>query len=84
MIASAKCNVATCVDRADGWGERASAAALTVGLIFWLLFYQEKSNGKLAYHSPENIAAHELGKIAGDRSVLGFGKIGIVIEQVHG
>ena len=84
MIASDKCHDAACVDRADGWGERASAAALTVGLIFWLLFYQEKSNGKLAYHSPENIAAHELGKIAGDRSVLGFGKIGIVIEQVHG
>ena len=32
-----------CVGKADGWGERACAAALTVGLIFWILFYQEKS-----------------------------------------
>ena len=28
-------------------GEQACAAALTVGLIFWLLFDQAKSNGKI-------------------------------------
>ena len=28
---------------ADGWGVQACAAALTVGLIFCQLFYQEKS-----------------------------------------
>ena len=62
----------------------ACAAALTVGLIFWLLFYQEKSNGKLAYHSPENVAAHELGKMAGDGSVLRLGQVRVVVEQAHG
>jgi hypothetical protein len=31
------------VGKADGWGEQACTAALTVGLIFWILFYQEKS-----------------------------------------
>ena len=29
------CYVAACVGKADGLGERACAAALTVGLIFW-------------------------------------------------
>ena len=28
-----------CVGNADGWGVRACAVALTVGLIFWLLFH---------------------------------------------
>ena len=29
------CHVGACVGKADGWGERACAAALSVGLIFW-------------------------------------------------
>ncbi len=33
-----------CGGKADGWGEQACAAALTVGLIFWLLFDQAKSD----------------------------------------
>ena len=33
-----------CEGYADGWGVRACAVALTVGLIFWSLFYQEKSD----------------------------------------
>ena len=37
-----------CVGIADGWGERASAAALTVGLIFCTLFYPEKSVRKMS------------------------------------
>ena len=41
-------DVAACEGKADGWGERACAAALTVGLIFWILFYQEKSIGKIS------------------------------------
>jgi hypothetical protein len=32
-----------CVGLADGWGEHACAAALTVGLIFCTLFHQGKS-----------------------------------------
>ena len=35
-----------CVGIADGWGERAGAAALTVGLIFCRLFDQAKSRKK--------------------------------------
>ena len=32
-----------CEGNTDGWGEQACAVALTVGLIFWLLFhYREK------------------------------------------
>jgi len=34
---------AACGSRADGWGVRACAAALTVGLIFCTLFHQGKS-----------------------------------------
>jgi hypothetical protein len=29
---------AACGGKADGWGVRAGAVALTVGLIFWLFF----------------------------------------------
>ena len=32
------CQDAACGGKADGWGVRVCAAALTVGLIFWLLF----------------------------------------------
>ena len=44
--------VAACVGKADGWGVRACAVALTVGLIFWLLFDQAKSNRKKTQPSP--------------------------------
>ena len=39
-----------CGGLADGWGERACAAALTVGLIFWFLFHlrEKEQNEKLA------------------------------------
>ena len=42
-----------CGGKADGWGEQACAAALTVGLIFWLLFDQAKSNRKKAFSKME-------------------------------
>jgi hypothetical protein len=42
-----------CGGHADGWGEHACAAALTVGLIFLLLFDQAKSNRKKAFSKME-------------------------------
>ena len=41
------CPYDVCVGNADGWGVRACAVALTVGLIFCRLFYQGKSRKKI-------------------------------------
>jgi len=40
------CPDAACEGNADGWGERAGAAALTVGLIFWFLFHHREKEQK--------------------------------------
>jgi hypothetical protein len=57
------CPDAACEGNADGWGERAGAAALTVGLIFCRLFHQGKSRKKtLRARAMPTVGGMEAGK----------------------